>query len=398
MDTSNGQFDTFPPNPTNGQLFEIGPGQLFQYSTFCRSWQRVIRPSLPLATPISDGLMSAADYLKLTNILLPPPRSTLTAPGCKTVTVGYVDFTGDNYISVDVKPDNITENTGLVEFGLDFNYLVQDLISLNRVRFITLPGDQGDTGPIGDPGMNALPVGPYGLDGQPGLNVPWPGVLIQDNLSVKADNRAIVDIQINRVSPTENYLVLKRANLGNPDACPDSIHPIDKQSPWLLCVSSAGVIANRVLTSDGKLVCSSACNSSLYYLNMEALVKSVRTQFTTYLNNQRAAKQIYTQQQLDIMSANFEEQKQAIGCALEKCRSKGRNAQARQYLETSKIAAATADSSKPGYKLAVAGLPPGVNAQSPTWGKAGVNYDPIVIQNPEEPLVDPDKLKKGPAK
>lgn len=393
--------DSFPPNPTNGQFFELAPGQVYEYTTLSRSWQRIIRPILPLATPISDGLMAATDYRKLTGILIPQPQSTLSAPGCSVVDSGFIGLKGDNYLSVTVSPDNITPNTGLVEFNLNYTALVQDLIDLGRVRFVITPGDQGDQGDQGDPGLNNLPVGPYGPDGNPGANAPWPGALVQDNIAVKADNRAIVDIAAKRVSPTENYLVLTRANLGNPSACPNTILPIDKQSPWLLCISPGGVVTTKVTNSNGKLICSSACNSTLYYLNAETIVSSIRTQLVAYLNNQKALKEAYVQQKLDQMSAIFEEQKQAIGCALEGVKSETRNVQARQYLEQSKIQAAQADATKPGYDLDINPIPPdGSNPQAftPSWGVAGVTYDSITLKDPEKPIVDPDGLESGPLK
>ena len=384
---------SFPPGPTNGQLFEIAPGQLYQYSSFYRSWQRIVRPVIPLATPISNGLMSKEDYQKLTNILIPPPISNLSSEGCDPVKIGYVGVEGDDYLSVTVDPENVHENTGLVQFSLDYDKLIRYLIEQGKVRYITQQGDQGPQGEQGDPGLDSLPVGPYGEDGPDGVNAVWPGALVQDNLGVKEDNRAIVDVTTQEVSESENYLVVTRANLGNPDACPDTIKPQDRQSPWLLAIAPGGVVTRKVKTDDGKLVCSSACGSTLHYLNIETIVQSIRKQFVTYLDEQKKIKETYVRSQLDVITSTFEEQKQAIACALERCMSKTRNQQARQYLEQSKIAAAQADAAKPGYKISVAR--PQEAGRVPEWfDKCG--YNQVDIQDPDSPIIDPDGLDTGP--
>lgn len=385
--------DLFPSSPTDGQLYEVAPGQLYEYSNITRSWERVLIPVIPMASPIQDGLMSSADYLKLTSILLDPPHISLSADGCtSTISTGFVDFNGDGIVNITTNPDNITENTGLIEFNLDINQLVNSLIAGGQITFTMTPGVQGDPGDQGDPGLDSLPVGPYGPNGIPGKNVVWPGALVQDNLSVRDDNRAIIDVTVNRVSDTENYLVATRANIGNPNACPNTIQPVNQQSPWLLAISQSGVVTTQTKTADGKLVCSSACNSTLFYLNIDTIVQSIRNQFASYLDAQKVAKEQYVAEQLEILSATFEEQKAAIACALERVKSKTRNTQARQYLEQSKIAAAAADASKPGYEVQTLPITSGV---VPGFFKS-CDYDSITLQNPSSPLVDPDSLATGP--
>lgn len=332
----------FPDNPTDGQIVELSNGQTYQYASFARSWQLIVKPQIPLATPISDGLMSKEDYYKLTNIILPPPQITITPTGCSTISSGYVTFLGDNYITISIDSNNVHENTGLINIGLDVDSLITELRNLNRIRFITPAGDQGDQGESGDDGLDSLPVGPYGETGPDGLDAEWPGSLVQDNLSIKEDNKAIVDIDVERVSADENYITVKRATIGNPDACPDTILPQNIQSPWLLVFSPGAVGTKKTQTDDGNLVCSWSCNSTIHYLNIQSIVDSVRNQTAIYLESERARKLKIVKEKLDELATIFEQQKIAIGCALEKVRSRSRNIQARQYLEQ--------------YKLGVAGI------------------------------------------
>jgi hypothetical protein len=387
----------FPANPSNLEIIVTPKGETYQYSSVYRSWSHIVRPVVPLATPLSDGLMSAADLYKINNILLNPPKSTLSIPSGTVISSGYVDLVGDGYVNINVGPTNITENTALVEFSLDFDALAKRLVTNGNITFVTTAGDQGDQGPPGVAGRDSLSVGPRGLPGSDGANSAWPGALVQDNINVKADNRAIVDISTQEVSPTENYLIVTRANIGNPDACPDTIIPEDKQSPWMLGISPGAT--SSTTASAGAVSCSTSCNSVLYYFNVETIVDSVRTHTATYLDSQKTLKEAYVQQEIDKLSSVFEEQKAAIACALERCRSKYRNDDARKYLQTTKIAAASADPTKPAYKLNIQAIPPefpNSAAFTPNWGKAGVTYDSITLADPEVPIINPDDLTTGP--
>jgi hypothetical protein len=332
---------SFPTNPVNNQLFETAPGVYYKYSTTSNSWSKVLFPTLPLATKERDGLMSKEDYIKLSGMLSPPPQITLQPQGCDPITSGLVEFQGDGIVKVDNEVDKVHPNTGMISLSLDVDKLIEKLKTLGRYRITPTPGDDGDQGDAGDDGLNSLPVGPYGPDGQPGANAPWEGVLVEDQLKLRDDNRAIVDITTERVSPQENYIVIKRANIGNPDACPDRIKPQDIQSPWLLAFTSRPSTSLKSRTQDGKLVCSWACNSSIYYFNVDVIVQSIRRQWISYLAAEKAKREEQLQNWTDSMKLVFDHQKAALTSALEACRSRYRNVDARRYIESQRIAAAS---------------------------------------------------------
>lgn len=381
----------FPQNPTDGQIYEAAPGVVYKYSLATNSWLKIVRPQIPLATHTAAGLMSKEDFKKLTGIILPPPRCSITSEDCaadekcadKLGTVidsGYIAFQGDGIINFEVSAENIHENTGLVNVTLNVDRLVEKLKELGRFRMTAAAGDQGEQGETGDAGLDSLPVGPYGKDGEPGAPVEWPGAIVEEGLNIKDDNRAVVNITTQEVSEDENYLVVERANIGNPDACPDTIKPKDIQSPWMLGFSSAAVTTVRKITSDGKLVCARSCNSDIYYFNMDSIVRTIRNHFVEYLRQEKRNREQYVSDVLDDMITQFDEQKAALCCALERCRSKTRNAEARKYIESQKIQAAQG-----GYNINVGDPSQGAGYKPDFYENCG-DYDTVKLDDPEKPL------------
>ena len=233
--------------------------------------------------------------------------------------------------------------------------------------------------------MNNLAVGPYGSDGQPGANAQWPGALVRKTIDAKSDNRAIVDVSTLSVSPDENYVVVTRANIGNPNACPNMITPQDIQSPWILAYSSSASTPSTVRTTvNGSSVCTWVCNSQLYYFNIDSLVRSIRNRFLDYLLFQKQQKEQDCANFINTMKATFEEQRTALTCALENSKSKYRNTQARQYIEQSQIQAAQASRNiKLGLKS---------DAVDPNINNPCGDYTPVSFQDPSLPLIDPDTI------
>ena len=388
----------FPPNASDGQIFEAAPGVVYKYLAISNSWTRIVRPTIPLATGSTPGLMSSADYEKLTGIILPPPQCTIRSADCAQdvacqsrfsdrVSSGFISFEGDGVIKFDVSPDNIHENTGLINITLDVDALVKKLKDAGQFKMTAPSGDPGEQGDPGDPGLDALPVGPYGDDGEPGTPAEWPGSLIEEGLVVKDDNRAVVDVRTEEVSPNENYIVVTRANIGNPSACPDSIKPKDVQSPWLLAFTTTPSITVKRSTYNNKLVCSRSCDSDIYYLNIENIVRNVRAQYIRHLEYNKREKEQYVTELLGEMVTSFDEQKAALGCALEACRSKYRNADARRYIETQKIAAAAARRNLRISSLSTAGYRPSFFRRC--------DYTVVRLDDIEVPIVDPNELEEG---
>lgn len=382
----------FPKDPITGQIYEAAPGVTYRYSAVTRSWVQIVRPQLPLATDASAGLMSAADFRKIAGFILPPPQTTIRAEDCTVdprcaskisdrIESGYISFEGDGIINFEVLPDNIHDNTGLINVSLDVDHLIELLRSTGRLTMVAPTGDDGPKGDPGDPGLDSLPVGPYGDDGEPGKPAEWRGGLVEEGLNIKDDNRAIVDIKTEQISPDENYLIVTRANIGNPDACPNTIKPKDVQSPWLLAMTSGTTSVVRRRTSDNKLICSRSCSSNIYYLNIEHIIRNIRRQFIHYLNYIKQRKELYVTDVLQDMINAFDGQKTALGCALEACRSRSRNADARRYIEQSKIAAAAA-----GYNIEMSGRGAGY---TPMFYHA-CDYNVISLHDPEQAIINPE--------
>lgn len=377
----------FPENPSNGMIFEATPGVYYQYSSVTKSWYRVNTPSIPLATEFNDGLMSSEDFVKLTGLLIPPPKINLSFEDCDTVfNKGLLLLQGDEdgIIILEVKDENLHENTGVIDFKIDTQKLVQKLLDLGQLRLTAPQGEQGPKGEPGEDGANALPVGPQGEDGKDGANAPWPGTLSEETFDVAQQNRAIVDITTENVGPDENYIVVRRANIGNPEACPDTIIPQDVQSPWILGFSTGpgNVVFTKIVSPVTGEVCGWTCNSDLYYFDIDNIIQGIETQFLEWMALVKAEKENLAETWLDAMMSEFNEQKSALCCALEACRSRGRNERTRQYIEQQRIQAAQAD-----FQLVVGAdedkhFPPLDNEGECTWNIAPPNYNLLHLSDP----------------
>jgi len=369
----------FPKNPSDGMIFESTPGVYYQYSAGVASWYRVSTPSIPLASPLNDGLMSSDDFIKLTGLIIPPPQIALTFEDCDvSYDKGFLDITGDDdgIVQVDVNAENFHENTTKIDFNLDTEKLSQYLVTLGQLRLTAPQGLQGDKGDSGQDGANALPTGPQGEDGVDGANAPWPGILAEETFDIAQQSRAVVDIDVKKVSPEENYIVVRRANIGNPDSCPDTILPQDVQSPWILAFDAEGsVSATQLVSPVTGEVCAWACRSDLFYFDIDIILQSIKTHWTNYLNSVKAEKEALADTWLTAMIELFNEQKSALCCALEACRSRTRNVQTRQYIEQQRIQAAQGN-----YQLIIGGddekeFPPLDADGNCTWNIAPTNLN-----------------------
>jgi hypothetical protein len=338
----------FPSNPENGTVFELIPGVYYKYSAGSNCWVRLKGvDSLGLATPLTDGLMSKEDYTKLQNLVIPPPQSTLKGEDCQTVfksgTVALYSFDESLDISKNPKVINQTpqgEVGGPIPWKLHRNTAGFDFrLPMGRIK-----------GKRGEPGVDRLDTGPVGDDGAPGINSPFGGTLVTEaipfELAPGTANRAIVDVTTEEVSDDENYLVVTRANVGNPDACPTLVTPQDFNSALVVALNtlSGGKLIKdeTVVSGDCALICR-ICASSLHHLNIEDLVCDIHDHFVVRINQLKLEKEALVRAWLGTMISLFSEQKAALCCALENCQSRKRNERTRQYIETQRIQAAAAD-------------------------------------------------------
>lgn len=354
----------FPKNPTDGMIFEPVPGLFYQFDKKNDCWVRVDGlEALGLATPTKDGLMSPEDLRKLNGLIIPPPQSTLKGEECKTTfTQGKVRLTStDASLSVSpnlqllnkrgtvglTQPWFLHENTAGYDFKLNVDLLVAALKAAGHYTQVQIQGRQGMKGEPGDPGIDKLDTGPKGADGTPGKNSPFTGVISPEpnGLELADDNanRAIVDIQA--VSgPDGNFLVATRANIGNPGACPQEVVPKDISSPQVVVLNKKENALVRTLeqTNDCNNPCT-VCVTSLHHINMDVLFATIFERFVEQVIALKAAKEELAITWLQSLIAVFNEQKSALCCALENCKSTARNANDRRYIEQMRIQAAQAD-------------------------------------------------------
>jgi hypothetical protein len=353
---------TFPPNPPDGQIFEALPGLYYQYRKADNSWIRIDGvESLPNASPLQDGLMTSDDLRKLLNLIIPPPQASLKGEDCQLIfrqgKIGIYSSDGSLRIAPKLslmnkaaqtqtdRPWDIHRNTVGIEFTLNLNQFINEVKKRGKIIETQLIGDKGSIGDIGDAGRDKLDTGPTGGKGLDGANSPFGGSLAQESLGLEVtatdETRAIVDLTTEKISEDENYLVVTRATVGNPDACPSEISPLSIKSPWLLVVQPGVTTINKLtkLTDDCGVPCA-ICSSSVHYVNIDPIIDMIFSRFKDRVIALKKAKEDLVSSWLKSMVYLFNQQKAALCCALENCRSRTRNVSTRQYIESQRIQAA----------------------------------------------------------
>lgn len=359
----------FPSNPENGMIFELIPGVFYKYNAGSNCWTRLKGvDALGLATPLTDGLMSKEDYTKLQNLVIPPPQATLKGEDCETIfksgTVALYSFDESLEISKNPRiinqtpqgqvdatgPWQLHKNTAGFDFRVPINRIIEEVEERNRLKKVQLQGDKGPKGKRGEPGRDRLDTGPVGATGPTGVNSPFGGTLVTENIPFElapgTSNRAIVDVTTEEVSEDENYLVVTRANIGNPDACPALVTPQDFNSALVVALNvlaGGKLVKDQTISSgDCALICR-ICASSLHHLNIEDIVCDIHDHFLVRVGQLKLEKEALVRAWLSTMISLFSEQKAALCCALENCLSRKRNERTRQYIETQRIQAALGD-------------------------------------------------------
>lgn len=347
----------FPANPTDGMIVEIVPGMVYQFDAGTRSWYLVNKNTYQVASILEAGLMSKVDYAKINDLIVPIPQSTLQAGDCQLKfdkgTIGL--FSNDESMTIDnqlkvgnsgqsvVKAWGVNDHTVGFNFKLNLDMLLKEADRRGNIVRKQIRGVQGLKGQKGDSGVDELDTGPIGNTGQDGKNSVFTGSLVSEPIKLDDDtSKAIVDISTEEVSESENYLVITRAAIGDPTACPNSISPRDFSSQWLVAVKQGNSKILRrsesVSSTDCALVCT-VCSSSIYYLNIVNIVNDIASRYKYLLSQLKSHKESMVQSWLRTMIAMFNDQKAALCCALENCRSRYRNQNERRYLEQSRLQA-----------------------------------------------------------
>tara|TARA_R100001244_G_scaffold25113_4_gene25567 strand:+ start:25983 stop:30950 length:4968 start_codon:yes stop_codon:yes gene_type:complete len=361
----------FPSNPEDGMIFEIIPGLYYIYDASQNCWGRLDGfDSLSPATALADGLMPKEDLIKLNDLLIPPPQTSLQGEDCGSkFSSGKVAlYSTDDSLKVTATPDVINtvngqvvggpqewslhRNTAGFDFRVNINQLLQEITARGILRKVQLQGDQGPTGEKGDPGEDRVDTGPVGSTGVTGANSPFDGSIASEVIPLESvdsnSNRAIVDLVAEVTDENEYKLVATRANIGNPDACPSLVVPKDFESQLILALNTivgGKLVKNQVVqnsSGDCSLICR-ICSSSIHHLNIESIMDDLVLQFKRRIQRLKSDKEALVDVWVGGMIELFNQQKGALCCALENCKSRQRNERTKQYIETQRIAAAAAD-------------------------------------------------------
>lgn len=357
---------SFPKNPPDGMIFEAAVGLFFQFHTSIHCWIRVDGiEALGIATPTTPGLMSSDDLDKIDKLIIPPPQSSLKGEDCPiTFSEGRLRLTStDESMSVSTSLDVINkigqtivgglepwalhENTVGVNFKLNIDALLEELKKTGKFTQVLIQGRQGSRGEKGDDGIDELDTGPKGKRGVRGANSPYDGAFSPDinafEIAGQSSNRAIVDIRTEQTQEG-NFLVATRANIGNPLACPKEIKPKDISSPLVLVLNQKENALLHKLESPND--CGNPCTvcvTSLHHINLDILSDAIFQRFKERVSQLKKEKEDLVTLWLRSMITMFNEQKHAICCALENCRSAKRNEDTRRFIEAQRIQAAQAD-------------------------------------------------------
>jgi hypothetical protein len=360
----------FPANPTDGMIFEVERGLFFVYSQASRSWNRLDGDRNPtLATPFAPGLMADVDLNKLNRLILPPISTSLRAGGYEDIVFdsGIINMSGGIESTTDAVVVNVDGKASLMnpaasidrnnaevvdrilhldsntfDFFIDIDEMRRVLQELGSIKVVLRQGPTGLRGDSGDRGSDRLHRGPDGAKGATGKNVPIVANLTNDPVKFEpADGdtefRGVVQLSTEEVSPEENYLVVTRASIGDPDASPHQVRLGSiPDGNWLVVAAIQDPDSVRRIKGDK---CEQRAGE-MHYLDIEPLLASIRSEFELEADNLKRGMQRVANWWLTLMSAMFDEQKGALCCALEYCRSQTRNAETRKYIEQSRLHAA----------------------------------------------------------
>ena len=337
----------FPENPSDGQVFEVDNGVIFVYDSSISSWTQVSTGRVPiqLATGSDDGAMSYVDFNKLIGLVVPPPQSTLAADDCGVVfrngvvglqsvddyvkiesslKTGNIDEFGDS-ISKDL-PFKIHDFTYGLDFNLDLPKFINDMSAFNRVKFRGPKGRQGPVGDVGPDGESFVYTGPKGNKGVQGDSLEVRFNVFQEPFPVAPSvglNMVLVDAEIvpDNSDPTKRRILFHRKVVGTND--PAKVLSFNSgSSPWLIALDQ-----------------NSSASQLVYYVDIDPIMDTIYNTFIGQVDALKASYETIVQKYVGLMSAKFDQQKDALCCALEKCVSLTKNVDARQHMESVAAAA-----------------------------------------------------------
>jgi len=344
--TTSGMTTRFPANPQHGDIFELRAGLLFQYDAAVNAWIKIVSSNLmlPVATNIANGAMTAVDLKKLNRLVIPPPRSTIIGNDCiAPFKAGAIAlYSGDNFVNVegnivlqnidefgdlisDDFPFQIHQHTYGYDFNLDIPRLVTELKRRGQFESTGTVGPKGDKGEEGDPGVDEILSGPQGDRGEQGdapeceLTIETEPVQSETQPGLQkalVAARVIPSVQFPN-DATKYGLQFDRQTIGTSDVSTSRFMVQQQNSFWILAVES--IVGTP---------------QAIYYLDIEPLIEAVRQKFLTEVELLKSGYEDIVAFWIQTMSDLFDEQKDALCCAIECCKSRTKGTQLRQHMES----------------------------------------------------------------
>lgn len=369
-------MSVFPPNAADGTIIEIKDELFFQYNKKENTWVKVdgFAVSFDLATVLKNGLMSSDDLLKLNTLLLPPPRTALTSERCTFTfdsgTFGFRSSKDHLFIEhelnlrdkdeqgfdVDRKQVwRIHENTYGINFRVNVEQLIKELESRNHLTYRRSMGPIGPKGDRGKDGINNLETGPKGLPGEDGANLPYDGILAQEQAGFLAGegNRGVIDVRMDE-GEDGNFILVTRSIIGNPELCPRFVLPENIDSKWIVAIDERP--PQRILLDEcdpticgtnldcspvvARSIIQTFCSMRLYFVDFSLIEETIRTRFEELVTELKETKEQVTLELMKAMIDLFTEQKLALCCAIENCESRRENQRHRNIIDSARIQAA----------------------------------------------------------
>ena len=342
----------FPNKPTDGQVYTSEEGVVFVFDKALNTWTQISTGRIPLqvATEFRDGALSAEDLNKINRLVVPPPQSTIKTSKCDVVfNQGALELKpDDDYILIkgDLTTRNIDETGQLIskelpfrihdytygiDFRLDMERFIYDMILADKVRF---KGDTGPVGPRGDQGPQGpsyVYTGPQGDKGLRGDSYKCTYAVGQESFAASPTvdlNRALVDAEIiaDQSDPTKKVILFHTKTVGSD--LPTSVLAMNEgHSSWLLAFNNNG-----------------GGDQQIHYVDIDPILDSVYNTFMGELSALKNAYESVVGEWVTAMSVMFDKQKDAMCCALEKCMSLTKNNNAREHMEN--VAAASVGRAK----------------------------------------------------
>ena len=338
----------FPDDPKDGDIFKVNEDTVYRYSASLKCWRKLTGiDNISEATISEPGLMSSDDFIKIDNILIPSLDTTISGENCSnTFKEGLIKLKSskeDIEIIEQLKlynPDGtvdsndfvIHSNTAGIDFRISIPRLIEELENRGSLRYLSVPGPRGDRGDRGDPGRDRIEAGPDGDKGLPGQNAPFPGSLIEDFNASLPTNKAVVDVRNDEDDPSK--IIVTVGNIGNPGVGPKFVSWKQKNSPWMMGLSSLPFDCNQPPEC--------VPTGNIFYIDISPILEKLKEKYEEVANKIKEEKEEIANKYVKSMSNIFTQQRQALCCALESVISRKVNQNIRNIWSDGRYQAAQA--------------------------------------------------------